>query len=271
MPTTYSACTVRSSAGGEHQLVAARAVKEGELLLTEPPVLHVPLGRYRLGTYVWDMVDKLLADPTLLQSYNRHKLLASQQLLDVQDQAIEDVLVKKYNKSRQLIRTLYCSIGTNNVGVLNEDMAVIGYGIFPQLSRSDHSCEPTASITTGDWRAQQVNLVAKKDLKAGEPVTWCYFKESDFLPQDYLTRNVALLNIYRFICRCPRCRAERPPELPAFGPKLVDYFDKIIQAEARRLSATPEGISQMVAQTPMNMHKDLLRRTRGKLPGSPIT
>lgn len=262
MSTTYSACTVRPSAGGEHQLVAARAVREGELLLTEPPLVHVPLGRYRLVTYVWDMVDKMLANPALLQNYNRQKLLASPQLLDPQDQAVEDALVKKYNKSRQLIRSLYYSIGTNNVGVLNGDRAVVGYGVFPQLSRADHSCEPNASLTAGDWTAQQVNLVARRDIKAGEAVTWCYFKESEFLPQDFLTRNVALLNIYRFVCRCPRCRAERPPELPPIGPKLVEYLDKIIRAEARRLSATPEGISQMVAQTPMNMHKDLLRRTR---------
>ena len=265
MTTNSNACVVRPLPGGEHQLVAAKAVEEDTLLLAEPPLLYIPLGRYRFGTYVWDLVDKLLAEPALLQSYSRHKLLASPQLSDAQDLAVEDLLVKKYRKSRQLIRTLYWSIGTNNIGVLNRDWAVVGYGIYPQMSRSDHSCEPNARLMPGDWMAHQVNLVAKRAIKAGEAVTWCYFKESDFLPQDYMTRNVALLNIYRFICRCPRCQAEKPADLPAYGPKLVEYFDKIIRAEAKRLAATPEGISQMVAQTPMNMHRDLLRRTRGRL------
>jgi len=262
MTTSTKAYAVRRISPTEHQLVAGRHLAAGELILCESPVVQVPVGRYKFGTFVWDLIDQLLSDKALLQQYNRCQLLASQLLLDPEDAAMEDFMVKRHQKSRKLVHDLYLSVGTNNLGILGEDRLVHGYGVFPFISRADHSCEPNAELTPANWQAGEAALSAKRDIKAGEPLTWSYFRETEFIPQDWATRNYNLVNLYRFACRCPRCERERPAEIPSSQAGQIAYFDKLFREQAKELVQSPEGMAQLHAQSPMNMHRDLLARSR---------
>lgn len=264
MTTSTKPYAVRRISSTEHQLVAGRSLVAGELILCEQPLVHVPMGRYQLGTYVWDMVDRLMADKEMLRTYVRAELLATPLFTDDQDLAIEDFMVKKYRKSRLFVRNLYWSVGTNNVGILDEKWVVRGHGVYPMLSRVDHSCAPNAKLRPANWREAEVSLVAQRDIRAGEPLTWCYFRETEFIPQDWVTRNYNLVNLYRFACRCPRCQAERPAEVPASPAKQVAYFDVMLKAEAKKLVNSPIGLEQLEAQSPMNMHRKALLESRNR-------
>lgn len=262
--TSANPYALRRTSPAEQQLVAARSLAPGETVLFEKPIVHVPVGFYQLSTYVWDMVDMLLSDKERLLQYTRLRLYASRTLLDVEDQEIEARLIQKHRKSRQFIRTLYCSVGTNNVGILDEDLLVRAHGVFPLLSRSDHSCEPNTALTPSNWRAGETSLVATREIRAGEPLTWCYFREAEFLPQDWMTRNYNLVNLYRFACRCPRCQAERPADVPASPAGQVAYLDKLILQNAREMAKTPEGVEKMRAEAPVNMHRERLFASRNR-------
>jgi hypothetical protein len=258
MTTSPKPYAVRRISPTEHQLVAARNLSAGELILCEQPIVDVPVGYYEYGTYVWDLVDRLLADKEKLLQYSRCKLLAAPLLLDKHDGEVEAQLVKKHRKSRAFVRNLYLGVGTNNVGILGQDRLVHGYGVYEFLSRSDHSCEPNAQLSPSNWRAGESGLVAKRDIRKDEPLTWCYFREAEFLPVDWVSRNYNLVNLYRFACRCPRCEAERPADVPSSQAGQVAYFDKLLYAEAKRAAQSTEGLEQLRAQAPVNIHRDRL-------------
>lgn len=254
-PKTYA---VRRISPTEHQLVAGRNLAAGELILVEKPVVQIPVGRYRYGTYVWDLIDKLLSDKALLAQYTRCQLLGSQLLMDQEDEAMESFMVQKHGKSRRFIHDLYLGVGTNNLGILDEERLLRGYGVFPVLSRADHSCEPNAELTPANWRAGEAALSAKRDIRAGEPLTWSYFREAEFLPHDWVTRNYSLVNVFRFACRCPRCESERPRDVPSSQAGQLAYFDKMFRAQAKELAKSPEGFARMLAANPMNLHRSCL-------------
>ncbi len=178
--------------------------------------------------------------------------------MEAADLAIEAHLVKIHRKSRQFVRMLYAGVATNNVGVLDADGLVRGHGVYPLLSRSDHSCVPNCELRPANWRAGEAALAAKQDIRAGEPLTWSYFREAEFLPQDWVTRNYSLVNLFRFACRCARCQAERPPEVPASPAGQVAYLDKLLYADAKKMASTPEGIARALAQCSVNLHRDRL-------------
>lgn len=250
--------TLHRISSTEQQLVSARKLASGETVLFEKPIVQVAVGYYQLSTYVWDMVDMLLSNKELLLQYTRLHLLASQTLLDADDQLIETHLVKKHRKSRPFVRTLYCSVATNNVGILDDEGLIRGHGIFPWISRSDHSCEPNTALTPANWHVGEISLVAKQEIRSGEPLTWCYFREAEFLPQDWLTRNYNLVNLYRFSCRCRRCQAERPADVPASPAAQVAYIDKLILQDAREAAKTSEGVEKMMSEAPVNVHRERL-------------
>jgi len=249
---------VRSISPTERQLVAGRNIVEGEVILCEKPIVQVPVGRYQFGTYVWDIVNHLLSSKPLLAQYARCQLLCSQLLLGAEDEAIESYMVKKHQRSRRFVHDLFLGVGTNNVGILDEAGLVRGHGVFPLLSRADHSCEPNTELTAANWRAGEVALSAKRDIRNGEALTWSYFREAEFVPQDWATRNYNLVNLFRFACRCPRCDQERPREVPSSQLGQLKYFDKLFMEQAREVVNSPDGLARMQAESPLNVHRNRL-------------
>jgi hypothetical protein len=171
---------------------------------------------------------------------------------------MENIMVQKHRKSRRFVHDLYLGVGTNNIGILDEDLLLRGYGVFPILSRSDHSCEPNAELTPANWRAGEAALSAKREIRAGEPLTWSYFQEAEFIPQDWATRNYHLVDVHRFACRCPRCEAERPRDMPSSQAGQLAYFDKLFAAQAKETAKSPALVARALAQSPMNQHRNRL-------------
>lgn len=247
---------IRSVSGtNEQQLVARDNIPAGTIIITERAILVEPLAQtYRYGTYVWDMVDQLLGNEELLRNYQALRLSMTPQMIGSDEVRTENRLARKHKKNRQLIRKLYFSVGTNNIGIRSVKGNVCGYGLFPALSRADHSCEPNAMLKPASPQDGVVSLAAKKDISLGEPISWSYFDETEFLPLDYKTRNFNLANIFRFVCRCERCKVERPVHLPNSPAKLLAHFDELIKIEARVMSTLPSALEEAKTNNPMNLH-----------------
>lgn len=255
--TEHRALVQVQKKGQQLMLVTSGAISAGEILLQERPLISIALlPSYRYGDYCWDMVDMLLADPETLRRVNALKLEATEQLMDPLSLQVERILVDKYKKSRALVRQLYCLIGTNNIGLLSHSATVTGYGLFPLLSRANHSCVPTAELQPGEG-AGVLMLRAKHDMKAGAEVTWSYFREAEFLPRSFEERNGALVNTFRFACWCPRCKAEWPAAL-AGVKDMVAHFDAEIAKEARELAKKPDGLQQAMSSSPLAIHRAAL-------------
>lgn len=249
----------------EQGLFTARAFHEGETIIAETPLVSIPVqSRYRFGTYVWDLVAAILADADLLRTVNALKLMASEQLMVPDDLAIEAHLVKQSGRSRALVRGLYFMVATNNIGIIQSARVLQGYGVFPKLSRSDHSCAPTAELRPHDPESGSVALVALQPLAQGTPVTWSYFEGKAFLDLDAAERNLHLVDLFRFVCRCERCRKELPLALPGVRD-LLAYFDARLFEMARGIRDDPAALRDLEARSPMELHRDALRRAGGQV------
>jgi len=214
--------------------------------------------RFQYGDYCWDLVDMLLRDPALLKEIRSCHLWSTPQLLDSQSLQVEAHLVKTHKKSRQLVRDLHALVATNNIGIVTPTQIVRGYGLYRMLSHADHSCDPSCRLEPGP-QTNELSLCAKRDLRPGEPVTWSYFRETEFLAADFDTRNEALVNTFRFVCRCERCRSEKPAALAGVRD-LLSYYDERILAQARALMQTQDGWERALAESPLAMHRAALAR-----------
>lgn len=246
--TLTSHCRIQRVSATEVHLVANRAVASGTTLMVESPLLWVAVGQYRWGTYCWDLVDVLLADRNLLKAFDRCDLATTEFLMTPADVATEAALARVHRISNARVRSLFFRVGTNNLAVLDERLQIRGHGLFPKLSRSDHSCIPSAELVPAPDDPGQMALRALRDLSPGEPVTWSYFGDERFFAADYETRNTALVNLFRFVCRCPRCKLEQPPQL-ARERQLMNYFDRKIAATASVLYAMGSDVEELTPQS----------------------
>ena len=211
------------------QLTAAAPIAAGEVIVSERPLVSIPEGHYQLGTFTWDLVERLLTDPEKLDEYFSWRLKASEFYVAPDDAANERVLAKRYTRPRELVRRLYCSVSTNNIGYFDGARVVEGHGLYRTLSRANHSCCPSARMESINIDKQEIGLVADRDLAVGEAITWNYFSEA-FLAANFETRNANLVNSFLFVCSCERCAAEIPPHLAA-EPNLRKYFERRIVSE----------------------------------------
>lgn len=242
----------------ERQLVATGAIAAGEQVVCEAPLVSIELKpRFAYGDYCWDLVDLLLRDPTLMKSLRSCALWATPQLLDPHSLLVEAHLVQKHKKSRQLVRNLHALVATNNIGIVTASQIVVGYGLYRTLSHADHSCDPSCRLEPGSPEMNELALYAKRDLRSGEAITWSYFREAEFLAADFDTRNEALVDTFRFACRCSRCQSERPPELSGVRD-LLAYYDKRIKVRTRELVQTEEGVRAALASSPLAQHRAAL-------------
>lgn len=73
------------------------------------------------------------------------------------------------------------------------------YGLFPLMSRFNHSCVPNAKIPKTHMGQETISIYAVRDIKAGEEITFCY--NPDFEGRRTVQRHMAL----RFKCDCVAC------------------------------------------------------------------
>lgn len=218
--------------GKEYQLTATGPIKEGEAIVSEKPLASILDTSPKYSTPTWDLVDKILSKTDLTQRYCALRLKATKFLMDPEDNQIERDLAKKHRRTRDFVKKLYFSVATNNVGYVDAHRQIIGHGIYPIVSRANHSCRPNATYEPGSIEKKEVTLVALHDVQAGDAITWSYPQSPNFDDADYATRNFALMDVFRFVCSCARCQAEIPSEL-AMLSNLSRYFDDWIMRRAR--------------------------------------
>lgn len=213
--------------------------------------------------YVWDLVAEILADADLLRKVNALKLMATEQMMGQDDHAIEAHLVKRSGRSRALVRALFWTVATNNIGVLSQQRVLQGYGMYPLLSRSNHSCNPTAMLQPHDPSRCAIALVATRPLAQGEQITWPYLEGKEFLELDAFERNYHLVDNFRFVCGCTRCK----PELHALLPGVRDLlaYDALLWEAAKGMKDDPAAMRALIAQSAMERHRDALRKAGGQV------
>ena len=219
--------------GKEHQLTAAEPIKEGEVIVSETPLVSVLDITPKYSTPAWDLVDKILSRTYLMQRYYSLRLKVSKFRMDSEDHQIERKLTKKHRCIRDMVQKLYFSVATNNIGYVDAHGQVIGHGIYPVISRTNHSCRPSATHKPGNIENKEVTLVALHDIAAGDAITWSYPQTRSFDDADYTKRNFNLMNTFCFICSCERCQEEIPSEL-AKQPNLSRYFYDLVMDFARQ-------------------------------------
>lgn len=199
--------------GREHQLVVAEPIEEGEVIVSETPLVSIPDIPLKYSTPTWDLVDKILSRAELTQRYCTLRLKMTKFNFDQEDERMGRDLAKKHRHTKDFIKRLYFSVATNNIAYTDADQQIIGHGIYPIISRSNHSCRPNATYKPGATEKKEVTLVALHDIRAGDAITWSYPHSRSFDDADYTERNLNLMDTFRFVCSCERCQAEIPPEL----------------------------------------------------------
>lgn len=80
-----------------------------------------------------------------------------------------------------------------------------GTGLFPLISKLNHSCVPNASV---DFSSNNTGVVtATREILPGEEICISYIEEED--ERGFEERQTALVD-YQFECDCPRCEKENP-------------------------------------------------------------
>lgn len=113
-------------------------------------------------------------------------------------------------------------------------------GLFPTLSRINHSCEPNCEAM--DWVAggtPQVDLIALRPIKPGEELTVSYIGASNCKPKADRQAALADIPLYLTSCLCALCsRTEDSP--PSAHEALGTLFAlRTLQERFRGAAGTP--------------------------------
>lgn len=224
----------------EKQLMATAPIRPEEIILTERPLVFVLEGEHPSG-HSWALVDKIMRSASLTDAYYSWRLKATKAVYDAADTKVEKELARKHRRPREMVRTLYYSVATNNITCFNTEEGFESYGLYRVLSRVNHSCQPNAEVGTLDAKGQEVALIASKPIPTGEAITWSYMgTNQSFLEGSFEERNMQLFNHFRFVCRCERCLADMPASLEKH-PNLARYFDDLLRGDAIRSRTAGQG------------------------------
>lgn len=210
---------------GEKQLVAAQDIASGAPVLGEYPIAFVETreGEDDLGP--WLLLEGILSDHAWYVRVDAEDLKLTKWPLGADDESRLERLARTYKRNPKKLAQLYHRVAANNVRYQRD--GVIGFGIWPTISRSNHSCDPNTQIRTGVQQPLAEYLVATRDIAAGSGICWNYLSDPAFLKRDWFARNAILHRDFQFLCRCERCESERPPgvaQLPR--AELIAYFSR---------------------------------------------
>lgn len=179
-------------------LMAARKLKQGELILSELPAL----------VFTSELYDRLDRD-----QFERHILENS--LIYMPEAELAEFLTLADAWSPESPR-IY-NIITSNMFNLNDHMAV-----FVKISRINHSCKPNSYYNFYDGT---MNVFAAREIEPNEELTISYL--DDFQTKE--ERQKHLRDNYGFECHCELCSRNtsdsREAEREANRAKLGEMFD----------------------------------------------
>lgn len=208
---------------GEKQLVAARDVAAGAMLVGEYPVAFVETREGEDDIGPWLLLECILTSTSMYERVVAEDLKLTKWPLGKDDETRLERLSQTYKRNPKKLAQLYHRVAANNLRYAGVE--VTGYGIWPTISRSNHSCDPNSQpramrkVPLGEF------LIALRPIREGEPVCWNYFSDPAFLELGWYERNAQLHRDFQFLCRCPRCESERPAGVEKLTrPELLTYF-----------------------------------------------
>ncbi|KAF7297891.1 SET domain-containing protein [Mycena chlorophos] len=202
-------------------LVATRALKQGEIILTERPLLIIP-------AFVDCPVPESFTQEQKMQHVFDEWERFAQPSVERMTEERRRVFFELYNGDRESgSGPIMGVVQTNGIGLRDLQPGVGGklgayVAVCEMISRLNHSCSPnTQPIFSRTQFAY--NLYAVRDVAEGEELTWQY--TPTLQPQAERAEACAA---YGFICDCPFCTAD--PERIAQSDarrQAIDGFDPI--------------------------------------------
>lgn len=210
---------------GEKQLIAKQDVEPGAVLLGEYPIAFAEIREGEDDVAPWILLETILTSPPMYDRVVAEDLKLTKWPLSADDEANLERLARTYKRNARKLAQLYHRVAANNLRYARE--GVTGYGIWPTISRSNHSCDPNTQPRALARAPLAELLLATRPIKEGDAICWNYFSDASFLALDWFERNARLHRDFQFLCRCPRCESERPPGVEKLTrPELVAYFLK---------------------------------------------
>ncbi len=223
VPAPYAPLVRTFRWGSEMQLVAAADVEKGALLAAEYPIAFVAIEPDEDDIGPLLLLESILASDETYARVTAEDLKMTLWRLGARDLEMLEALARKYRRNPKKLTQLYHRVAANNIRYALGGTR--GYGIWPIVSRSNHSCDPNAQLGATARQPLAELLLATRPIPAGEAICWNYFANEAFLALNWFERNAQLLKDFQFLCRCPRCEVERPAEiarLPKDG--IAAYF-----------------------------------------------
>lgn len=193
--------------GGEAQLVASTDIEPGVLLVGEYPVAFAQVGDDEDALGPWALLESLLASHETFERVDALDLKMTKWPLAAEDQQRLERLAHQYRRNPKKLAQLYHRVAANNVRYTHAGLT--GYGVWPTISRSNHSCAPNARLCAARDTPLAELLLATRPIPRGTAICWNYYAEDAFLALDWQERNARLQRNFRFRCRCERCEKER--------------------------------------------------------------
>lgn len=193
---------------GERQLVAATQVGPGTLLVAEYPVAFVETREGEDEVAPWILLEGILSSGPMFERVNAQDLKLTKWPLSSDDEETLEHLAQKYKRNPKKLAQLYHRVAANNIRYTFE--GTTGYGIWPTISRSNHSCDPNVQLRGPRKEPLVEVLLATRAIAAGEALCWNYYSDPSFLALGWFERNARLHRDFQFLCRCSKCETERP-------------------------------------------------------------
>jgi hypothetical protein len=186
------------------QLIAACAIHSGQIAIEDRPIVSA---RGQADRCVrWDLLIQALGNPEATMEL-RQLLINSDFALEKCDRELADQTASVFRTfAPKVIKQLYLAVCTNYIACIDQNQRVTGWGIFPTLSRANHSCAPNCEIQ-GTATGQLV-LRAARAINQGESITWDYSSPNGMGNMNRTERRRYLKKIFAFTCQCDRCRSE---------------------------------------------------------------
>lgn len=194
----------------EKQLVAAADLGTGVAMLAEYPIAFAETQPGEDEIAPWLLLECILSSPSMFERVVAEDLKLTKWPLSREDETRLEHLSRKYKRNPRKLAQLYHRVAANNLRYSQD--GVTGFGLWPIVSRSNHSCAPNAKVCATPPHPLAELLVATRPIAQGEPICWNYLGDEAFLRLDWRARNAQLLRDFQFVCRCARCMAERPAE-----------------------------------------------------------
>jgi hypothetical protein len=208
--------------GDEKQLVATADVATGAAMLAEYPIAFVETQAGEDGIGPWLLLEGILSSPAMFERVVAEDLKLTKWPLSREDETRLEHLAGKYKRNPKKLAQLYHRVAANNLHYSQH--GVTGYGLWPMLSRANHSCDPNAKVCATPPHPLADLLIATRPVAKGEAICWNYLADEAFLRLDWRARNAQLFSDFQFLCRCARCMAERPAEAAGWSRQEASAY-----------------------------------------------